>query len=126
MNIIDDVKSVYSRIEDDASKFVFTNRLLYTFTGDMSFIRNIVEAMSDEFEIYKKMVNCNSPIGIFGAGVVGSSLVRTYNNLPIKCFIDNKKSGSLCENLPVITLMSLKKFIPKVLLSYQRSYFIRK
>lgn len=112
LKLIDDVKKVYSHIEGDISKYIFTNRLMFSLTDNECYIRDIVKAIPDEYEIFKKMESNNCPIGIFGAGIVGSALVKTYDNLPIKCFIDNKKSGSLYEGKPVVTLDSYQKLYP--------------
>ena len=38
----EDIMKAYRLFKDDISKYIFENRLLYSFTGDFKFIGNVV------------------------------------------------------------------------------------
>lgn len=115
--IFPQAKKVYDSLLDDQSKRFFSLRLLYNFTSDMSFIKEIVTDI-DEFknenlhpyiEFYiacKKHIADNRKIIIYGAGVWGKYLYETFSNgLKWHSFCDkdvDKQKSSFC-NLPVIS-----------------------
>lgn len=110
---ISKIKEIYNLLEDDLSKYIFENRLMFSLTEDMLFIRNIVCTRDVCRELYERMKAVkDKTIGIFGAGMVGRSLVRTYRDIEIECFIDNKQAGIECERLPVISLSEFKGRYP--------------
>ena len=39
--LFNNIKKVYSYLDDDESKTIFTNRILWDLTGDIKFIENI-------------------------------------------------------------------------------------
>lgn len=107
---INRIKKIYSLIEDDVSKEIFENRLMYSLTGDARFIRNVVSTMDIGKSMYEKIKGAERPIGIFGAGSVGKRLVYVYDDIMnFQCFIDNKAAGSIYEGLPVLSLVEFQK-----------------
>lgn len=106
---IDGIKKIYGLLGDDLSKEIFEKRLMYSLTGDMKFIRNVVCTIPKGREIYEKLKEHKKEIGIFGAGDVGRHLVAVYQDIEFACFIDNKRAGTVYEGLPVISLKEFKK-----------------
>lgn len=107
------IKKIFSLLEDDVSKSVFENRLMYSLTGEVRFIRNIVSTIDIGNLIYEKLKSTECPIGIFGAGSVGKRIVNVYDDISnFKCFIDNIHFGNTYEGLPVISLAEFQEMYP--------------
>lgn len=106
------IKQIYDLLGDDVSKNIFENRLMYSLTGDMKFIKNVVCTIRKGREIYGCMKE-RSEIGIFGAGVVGRHLARVYKDVVFCYFIDNKCSGVICEGIPVVSLQEFMEKCPE-------------
>ncbi len=98
-----EIREIYGLLGDDLSREVYENRLLYSLTGDMKFVRNVVCTIPEGKEIYKRL-KTGKNIGIFGAGTVGRHLAQIYTDIPFECFIDNKRAGTMYEGLPVLSL----------------------
>jgi len=108
----DEIKEIYHLLEDDLSEYIFENRLMYSLTEDMKYLRNIVCTIEKGKEIYNRLKLEKRQIGIFGAGDVGGHLIRVYYHLKFKCFIDNKRAGTIYEGLPVFSLKEFKEKYP--------------
>lgn len=106
---VEEVKEIYDLIGDDISRHIFENRLMYSLTGDMKFIRNVVCTIPKGWEIYDNLRMSQKKVGIFGAGDVGRHLVHVYTDIDFVCFIDNKRAGTVYEGLPVISLQEFKE-----------------
>lgn len=106
------IKKIYDLLSDDTSKDIFANRLMYSLTGDVKYIRNVVCTIDKGKEIYERMKLNSGKIGIFGAGSVGRRVVHTYQDIKFVCFIDNKRAGSMYEDFPVVSLQEFKKNNP--------------
>lgn len=119
------VKRVNSRLKDEVSKEIFMNRLLFSLTGDYTYIKNIVITTECGKKMYEKMKKCGTPIGIFGAGRIGRKILYMYRDITFNCFIDNNKTGEF-EGLPVLSLPDFMKKYPKgtVLISMREGHDI--
>lgn len=99
-----DIKSIYDKIIDEESRFIFANRFMYSMTGDMSYIRNVVRTVHVGGGIVRRLCKNDKPIGIFGAGAMGCHVTEVFQGAAcIVCFIDNNKRGEE-YGLPIITL----------------------
>ncbi len=86
----DDIKRIYTHMEDDRSREIFTNRLLYSQTGDYKYIRNIVL----ETSVGKKISDLlEGPLYVYGAGRRGKNLIETFPDKDWRGFIDKNKGG---------------------------------
>lgn len=108
-NIQESVCVINNNLKDDLSKYIFMNRVMFSTTGDYSYIKNIVLTTDTGRKVYDKMKNCCSSIGIFGAGLIGSKIYRMFSDIRYDCFVDNRKKGEH-EGLPIL---SLKEFLDK-------------
>ena len=97
-----EIKEIYSHMGDSVSRQIFTDRLMYNITGDISFIRNIV-ATTDEGKRFLDKLQGNRKKLIFGAGIWGKEILDTYKDVKFECFVDNKKAGKTYEGLSVIS-----------------------
>ena len=117
------IKRIYEHLGDDEARYVFQNRLMYSLTGDFSFLRRVIGTTPEG----KKMTTLlASPMKklIFGAGWWGQNIVKTYSDVRFECFVDNKKNNSDCAGLPVISFDSyLKNYKNDVIIISSRLYY---
>ncbi|MDR1688871.1 MAG: FkbM family methyltransferase [Clostridiales bacterium] len=96
------IKSIYSCLQDDISRKIFSLRLLLSLTNDINYIEGVVATTDVGLEFIEKINNIKStgsPIVIYGAGSVGNRLMNSYPNL-FTAFID-KRFKELNLELPV-------------------------
>jgi hypothetical protein len=105
---VNQIQTIYNLLGDDISRDIFANRLMYSLTQDVRYIRNVVCTRDIGKTIYGKMKNVEKPLAIFGSGSVGKRLVNIYNDIKFECFIDNSHAGEYYNDMPII---SLKNFI---------------
>ena len=103
------ISLVNSKLQDDASKQIFMNRLMFSLTGDYTYVKNIVLTIDSGKRMYELMKNCKTPMGIFGAGRIGKKIHQMYKDIHFDCFIDNNKSGEYDG----LHIFSLDEFIQK-------------
>jgi len=68
---------VYAALQDDISKFIFENRIMYSITNDHNYLNKIPEAFFLK-EIVMQLNECN-PVYLYGAGKYGRILVKHFN-----------------------------------------------
>lgn len=113
---IEEIKKIYSSLNDQISKTIFINRLNHFMTGDLTYIRkiprecrtlnaDIVKFANDMYGEKKKN------LVVFGAGANGVDLVANLNDLPFVGFIDNYKKKDVDEqtNLPIYSFEQYKE-----------------
>lgn len=93
----EEIKSIYEKMEDEESRRIFENRLMYSFTGDYEYIRRIVLNTS----IGKKTDELlQGRIYIYGAGKRGRTLIESFPDKEWQGFIDANREGTY-EGYPV-------------------------
>lgn len=104
------IREINVRLGDEISKFIFKNRIMYSFTGDYSYITNIVDSLEEskllisEMESYIKHFNTNR-IWIFGAGRWGNIIYRfVAAKYMVQGFIDNDKNKYSMKDKRVCSL----------------------
>lgn len=99
--LIEDNLNVYEHMQDDLSKFIFSQRILFSLTGNLDYINNITCLLPEQKEL--KRLEGTGENYIFGAGMYGEYIYHTINH-KWQGFIDNDKM--LWENkkfgLPII------------------------
>lgn len=110
------IKEIYNLLGDNISKNVFENRLMYSLTEDMGFIRNVVCTIEKGSEIYNYIKKSPREKVIFGAGSVEKRLVRVYDDIKFECFVDNNCVGEVYKGLKVISIQELKRKYPNALI----------
>lgn len=101
---INTIKQIYNHLGDEISRSIFGNRLLYTFTNDLEYLRKVIYTTDEGLEI-KKLIDANKKIVLFGAGAWGKAIAHVFGEF-VQCFIDNfpsKQKSELCMNIPVIS-----------------------
>ncbi len=86
------VRNIYEHLADEASKHVFSQRLLYSLTGDLSYIRQIVERIP-EVQQLKAVIQQSRQNILFGAGHYGQMVLSLTPDYWVKVIDNNIKSG---------------------------------
>lgn len=96
------IKDIYQRLgNDELSKMIFQNRLLYSLTDDDYYIRKMLNGVPKVNEFYETMGQFEeSGMVIFGAGNWGKQLSQLVG---AKFFVDTKPKTSELGGLPVIS-----------------------
>lgn len=89
---IEAIKRIYWKIGDSYSRNIFKNRLMYSFTGDYTYIGKIVGNTGTVKSIGKILKGFES-IYIYGAGIRGKLLVEIFSEINWKGFIDLNEKG---------------------------------
>lgn len=114
---IDEIRKAYSLFEEEKSKYIFENRLMYSLTGAKKFIRNLVCTNEIGLEMYNRLKSSHQKKILFGAGKLGKRLLHVYEDIRFECFVDNFNRSQACCNLPVINFAELKKNYSDALIS---------
>ncbi|MBE5812122.1 MAG: FkbM family methyltransferase [Clostridiales bacterium] len=102
-----DFKRIYNKMADEESKYIFSNRILYSITEDSKYILNLIDL--DKFrKKLKDLSNSGKKIIAFGAGKFGRSIVEYFDDFKWECFVDNYIKTEIL-NLKVITIEELKE-----------------
>ncbi|WP_187626360.1 FkbM family methyltransferase [Selenomonas caprae] len=106
------IKETYSKMQDDKSKQIYSDRLMYNITEDPSFMNKIIYEIDD----YKHLLNVfekhrHQKVIFFGAGWWSSipryALPKFFNVEPL-LYVDNYlPAGSKCLGIPVISFDEL-------------------
>ncbi len=103
--IMNSTKCIYDRIQDEESRFIYTNRLLYNMTDDYLYIKRIIDRLPESKIVREKLNNHEKqPKILFGAGTWGKRFLYTFSDIKWKCFVDNSLVGKEMAGLPVLSL----------------------
>lgn len=108
-----EINNIYAHMGDELSKYIYSNRLMFSLTGDCRYIRNIICTNRIGKEIYEKMKEQTvrgGGITIFGCGIIGKTLVDVYDDISFEGFVDNNCYGKSYKGLEVI---SWEKYLEK-------------
>lgn len=112
-NIVNDVRNIYFRLDDDISRQVFENRLMMTLLsppvselmGEKEYLRNKRNGDGRVIALMEHISKIEGKVLIYGAGECGV-FVRNHsmlNNVNFCCFIDNiKATMENIDGLPVM------------------------
>lgn len=103
------VKNIYSHLGDEQSKEIYANRLLFSLTGDRSYIEKIILNTELYQNICKILTEDRREKYIFGIGQWGKIITDLFFEFGFSGVIDNYAKGSY-RSLPILTL---KEFLEK-------------
>lgn len=102
--MLTDVQTVYTKMADDVSREIYTNRLMFSLTKDCQYIRNVVLTNSYGKYLYDQIQkHSNDSIFVYGAGTRGERLVKMFPEIKWKGFIDESQTGVLSD-IPIIPM----------------------
>ena len=96
----EDIRSIYEKIENEDSKYVFENRFMYSLTGDYEYIRRIVMNTATG-KMTDKLLR--GKLYIYGSGKRGRTLLENFPDKEWQGFIDANKEG-LYDGYPIYRL----------------------
>jgi FkbM family methyltransferase len=100
---ISGTKKVYAKFNDEFSRIVYENRILYSLTGDYGYIAKMLYSC---FPKFGELVNVlqNRKTVIFGAGFWGKQLFQLLPENRVDCFCDSdeKKHSAVLFNRMII------------------------
>lgn len=132
------IHRILEKLEDEESKYIYIQRLLYSLTGDIKYIYDMTGELGKKhreeilekskeaqkmFQLYESMdlhsfllTNVKKSDGniiVFGAGYCGANVVYWLRSLGFepKAFCDNNvdKVGTVIEDCPVIEIQELER-----------------
>ncbi len=112
------IHDIYSKLQDDQSKEIFSYRLLYSLTEDVRYIDdmikcNFITKVLNDFITSSKSTN----IALFGAGYWGGAIYKKVKNLLNEprnvVFIDNDKTKKEFFGVPIVAPSELLAFYPE-------------
>lgn len=89
-----DVEAIWTRLSDEKSKELFLYRLMYYMTSENCFIQKLALTVPEVKDIYNFLKISKKRKLIFGAGTWGKEIIRTFNDVDFKYFVDNYQRGS--------------------------------
>lgn len=97
IDFLKEIQLIFSKIDDEISKTIYINRLLYSIFLNPKYLRDVIHTtqIGIEFDNYLDMLGKESSILIYGAGKCAKQLVEIFPEKNWKGFIDNNKSGKL-------------------------------
>lgn len=109
MNIdLSNTKQIYSRFQDEYSRWLYEKRVMYSITGDNAYVDDIMRSLIDSDQIDELMTKAKTVsdrLVIRGAGNDYWILKRLYPELEFKIFVDNDltKQGHMIDGKSVIS-----------------------
>lgn len=108
MKKIINAKNIYAHLQDEHSKLIFENRLLYSLLEDRAYIRRIETTLPRTKELDRMVELCKShreKIVVYGAGNDLLTLCELYPDFPVRliCDGDERKQKSGWQGIPVMS-----------------------
>lgn len=106
---MDSARETYKHLQDEESRFLFENRLLWSMTGDDGYIDRMLASLCDKKqldEMVEMMRSVEDRCVIRGAGNEYWTLKRLYPDLAFACFVDDdpvKQALGKIDGHPVIS-----------------------
>lgn len=102
------VKRLREHLQDDESRFIFDNRLLYALTGDYGYINKIIMSLPFKKEADAAVEECRKhaeQLVIWGAGNDLQILSGLYPDFPLRllCDKDKRKQQNGWRGIPVMS-----------------------
>lgn len=103
-----EIQLIYDKLADTISREIFINRLVYSLTGHLESLKNVIRTSPSGREFIEKVnqaISEKRKICIFGTGTWAKSILISYPDVEIFCFVDNdlnKCGKSLGGGMPVI------------------------
>lgn len=125
IDFLKEIQLIFSKIDDDISKTIYINRLLYSAFLDSKYLREVIKTtnIGRKFDNFLDILGEECSILIYGAGKCAKQLVEIFPEKNWKGFIDIHKSGKLLgmeiNNINEYTDLSDYKIIVSNQVGYQ-------
>lgn len=84
-----EIKRIWGCLGDEESKRIFCYRCMYFLTEDNSFLRKTALTVPEAEKVYNRLKNSRKRKLIFGAGIWGEGILKTFNDIEFEGFVDN-------------------------------------
>lgn len=126
--LMDTARTIYGQLQDEVSKFMFENRILYMLTGDYRYISRIILFLPQRQELDKAVEKCRQHIDevvIWGTGNDLLILTELYPDLGFQylCDKNKEKQEKGWRGIPVMSPEELVKKKDKVYVAINTSGF---
>ena len=95
---------IYDRMVDETSRDIFSNRLLYSLTGNQICLKNILLYTAGGRRLNTLLHEAGRELYIYGAGIRGKRLADLFPDAAWSGFIDRKKQAESYHNLKILSL----------------------
>lgn len=128
--LVSTIQNIYNHLQDNESKLLFENRLLYALTGDFKYIQRIITAIPQKVELDKAVEFCKNhtdELVIYGAGNDLQILTDLYPDFKIQLICDKseQKQKAGWQGIPVISPNELLKRKDDVYVAVNTSAFYK-
>ena len=98
------INKIYWQLQDEISREIYKNRLMYTITGDKKYVFENVKLMNGRREFLDQLdrVSQDGEMVIFGAGFWGKDMYSAFSGYPWKYFIDNDPHSDSYDGIPIL------------------------
>lgn len=110
------IRKIYSRLQDDVSRLIYVDRLNYSFTDDVSFLKDMVDKTLRQNVIWKDFLKLlekstkNNELVIFGAGIWGRILYyETRSQIYWKYMVDSNPVNKEINGIPLLAFIEFIK-----------------
>lgn len=117
-------EDIYNKMQDKISKEIFTNRILFSMTGDAVYMRSMISQSNTGKMFIEKLLEVakicekeNRDIYIYGAGVRGKRFADMFPEIKWKGIIDRKPQALEYNNIPIWGFDIIEK-------QHQEAYFL--
>ncbi|MBE5871393.1 MAG: FkbM family methyltransferase [Lachnospiraceae bacterium] len=130
---IDQIKEINEKLMDSESKRVFASRILYSMTGDKTYLRSLgaeFERRIREDDAWIKFLGIlkeaeqTTGVVLYGAGAFGEKILRMSPEINWKCVIDKNSTRDSLGDVPVesVTGYLSKNGIEHIVISSKRHF----
>ena len=77
-NNLEVIKTIYNKLEDEESKYIFKNRLMYSITNEIEYIKNVIRT-NEIGKIFSEII-FNNEVYLFGAGIWGDEITKIWGD----------------------------------------------
>ncbi len=99
---------INAHLQDDTSKKIFSNRVLYSLTNDGCYMRNVCETVNSYLHLQERLrENDDKEKVLFGLGRWGEWIVETYDINWDYCCDNYRKNMSAFHDIPFISIDEL-------------------
>ena len=116
----DDVEMIHNKMMDDLSEMIFSNRLLFSLTGNHKYMKYISLQTIGGKNLYHTFLDDDHSKYIYGAGIRGRRLIELFPEHKWDGFIDQNSTERSYNNIKIVNLEQFAKlyqYRTKILLS---------
>ena len=97
MKVVERCKEVYRKLQDEVSRDVFLNRMLYQMTGEKKYADSLLAYIPERKLLYEEIhKHEGQKLVLFGAGAAGQETVESFPDIHFEAAVDNLFEFKAC------------------------------